>query len=80
MRAPILAALLLLVALTAAAQSGLPQRAPEPRTMREFWPVFLVLSLVWLGVVAFALRLSGPYGRIAEKLSRSREGMPRTGA
>ena len=74
MRARLPAALLLLVLVAgvAAAQStsGLPQRAPEPRTMREFWPVFLFLSLAWVGIVGAALRLGRPYGRIAQKLSR----------
>jgi hypothetical protein len=65
-------ALLVLGAAGVAAQTGLPQRAPEPRTMREFWPVFLFLTALWLAVVITALRVSRPYGKVAEKVERLR--------
>jgi hypothetical protein len=46
--------------------SGLPQQAPTPRTMREFWPVFVLLSLGWIGIVGYLLRCGAVFGRIAE--------------
>ena len=61
-----LAALLLRAAATAAgARGGIPQRAPEPRTMREFWPVFLGFAATWLAIVAYVLHAGSRIGRAA---------------
>jgi hypothetical protein len=45
--------------------SGLPRRAPEPPTMREFWPWFVGFALAWLSITAYVLTLGRPWRRIA---------------
>jgi CcmD family protein len=48
--------------------SGLPEQAPPPRTLHEFWPVFAVIALVWIGIVGYLLRSGAALGRIARRL------------
>lgn len=50
--------------------SGLPPRAPVPRTLREFWPVFVLLALAWIGIVGYLLRCGAAFGRIVEGVRR----------
>ena len=49
--------------------SGLPRRAPEPRTMAAYWPVFLVLSVTWIGFVGYMLLLGRRSSRLARSIS-----------
>ncbi|HEX8213556.1 MAG TPA: hypothetical protein VF584_25525 [Longimicrobium sp.] len=50
--------------------SGLPQQAPPPRTLREFWPVFALIVLVWIGIVGYLLRSGAALGRVARGIRR----------
>lgn len=58
----------------APAATGLPQRAPDPRTLHEFWPVFLAFSVSWAGIVAYLLTVGGAYGRTARTVQQLGEG------
>ena len=51
-----------------ATSSGLPRRPPDPRTLREYWPVFAALSLSWAGIVAYLISLGRPFGRAARAI------------
>ena len=53
-----------------AVTSGLPRRAPEPRTMKAQWPVFALLAVSWLGIVAYLLVIGRRSRRIAELVER----------
>lgn len=48
--------------------SGLPERLPPPRTMRDYWPVFALFSVVWLGIVGYVLTFNGRLKRMASRL------------
>lgn len=48
---------------------GLPEREPPPRTLRDQWPVFALLSLFWLAIVGYALTFKGKLQRLEEKLT-----------
>lgn len=50
--------------------SGLPQRAPVARTMSAFWPVFAAFTVVWLGILAYALSFGRRSAKLAEELRR----------
>ncbi|HEY0154953.1 MAG TPA: CcmD family protein [Longimicrobium sp.] len=50
--------------------SGLPQQAPPPRTLREFWHVFALISLVWIGIVGYLLRSGAALVRVAHRIRR----------
>ena len=50
---------------TGSVASGLPRRAPEPRTMRAQWPVFALLAVSWIGIVAYLLVIGRRSRRIA---------------
>ena len=50
--------------------SGLPRQAPPPRTLRAFWPVFALLGLGWIGMIAYLLRAGAVFGRIVEGVRR----------
>lgn len=54
----------------AAAIQGLPRRAPEPRTLHEFWMVFAALAAAWGGITFYILRFGAPLGRIADTMRR----------
>ena len=51
--------------------SGLPRRAPEPRTMKAQWPVFALLAVSWIGIVAYLLVIGRRSRRIAELVDRT---------
>ena len=51
--------------------SGLPRRAPEPRTMKAQWPVFALLAVSWVGIVAYLLVIGRRSRRIAELVERT---------
>jgi CcmD family protein len=55
---------------TAAVQqpSGLPQRAPDPRTLEEFWPIFAAFVLTWIAIVGYMLTFGRRVSRIADEL------------
>lgn len=48
---------------------GLPRRAPQPRTLHDFWPAFAVLAALWIAMVAFVVPMHGPLRRIADRIS-----------
>jgi CcmD family protein len=54
-----------------AVRSGLPRRAPEPRTMKAQWPVFALLAASWLGIVAYLLVIGRRSRRLAELVERT---------
>jgi CcmD family protein len=73
LRAATLALALVFVAGTAAAQAtGLPTRAPEPRTMEAYWPFFAAFALSWIGIAAYFLSLGRRSTRIARALFETR--------
>lgn len=50
--------------------SGLPMRAPPPRTLHAFWPFFAAFALTWLTITVYYLRLGGRLKKIADDLDR----------
>lgn len=48
--------------------TGLPQRAPEPRTLREFWPMFLALAVGWAFLIGYGVMLTRRHGRVASMI------------
>ena len=48
---------------------GLPERTPPPRTLRDQWPVFMVLSLFWLAIVGYVLTFNGRLRRLEAALA-----------
>lgn len=48
--------------------AGLPQRTPPPRTLAAYWPVFAGFTVVWIGIVAYYLSLSGRASRVSRGL------------
>jgi hypothetical protein len=49
--------------------SGLPARTPPPRTMKAYWPVFVVLAGSWIGIIGFLLASGRRAGRLAERVA-----------
>ena len=49
--------------------SGLPQRAPDPRTLRELWPVFAGFTVAWLGILAYVLSVGGRFSRLSREVA-----------
>lgn len=47
---------------------GLPRRAPQPRTLHDFWPAFAVLALLWSATVIYVLGFNRSLGRIAARM------------
>lgn len=60
-------------------ESGLPERVPPPRTMRDYWPVFALFSIVWLGIVGYVLTFNGKLKRMASQLGDVPGGGPGEG-
>lgn len=50
---------------------GLPRRAPQPRTLHEYWPAFAVLAALWVAMVVFVFPMRSPLRRIAERIAAS---------
>jgi CcmD family protein len=50
--------------------TGLPQRAPPPRTLRAFWPVFAGFAVTWVGIVIYTLTFSGRLRRVGDEIGR----------
>ena len=48
---------------------GLPERTPPPRTLRDQWPVFVVLSLFWLAIVGYVLTFNSRLRRLEAALA-----------
>jgi CcmD family protein len=48
--------------------SGLPVRPPDPRTLREFWPVFVGFAVTWVGLVGYLLTFGGRMKRVGEAM------------
>lgn len=61
-------------AVAEAQPQGLPRRAPEPRTLQEFWPVFAIFATVWLGIIVYVLRFGAPLRKITASMSRVENG------
>ncbi len=60
--------------------SGLPERAPAPRTLRAYWHLFIAFAVTWLLVFGYALTLGRRFGRLEEELRRARAGgLPNSG-
>lgn len=51
------------------AASGLPQRAPDPRTLGEFWPVFAGFVVTWIAIMAYMLSFNRRITRVGESLA-----------
>ena len=51
--------------------SGLPRRAPPPRTMKDQWPVFAMLAVSWIGIVVYLLVIGRRSRRLAELVERT---------
>lgn len=50
-----------------------PQRAPLPRTMSAYWPMFGFFALSWAGITVYLLRLGAKAGRIAQRVAEVEE-------
>lgn len=48
--------------------SGLPARAPDPRTLHEFWPVFVFFAASWIGITGYVLTFSRRMRKVADSL------------
>jgi CcmD family protein len=48
--------------------SGLPQRAPDPRTLEEYWPIFAAFVLTWIAIMGYFLTFGRRVSRIADEL------------
>ena len=57
--------------------SGLPARAPWPRTLVEFWPVFAGFAVSWLGIVAYTLTFGRRIRRVEAAIQQADTGAPR---
>jgi hypothetical protein len=53
---------------------GLPQRAPQPRTLHDFWPAFAGLAVLWVVMVAYVLGFGGSLRRIAAGMQSADRG------
>ncbi|MQA90827.1 MAG: hypothetical protein GEU90_11400 [Gemmatimonas sp.] len=53
--------------------TGLPQRAPDPRTLEAYWPVFAVFALTWIAIVGYWLTFGRRVLRIADELGEIAE-------
>jgi hypothetical protein len=52
-------------------RSGLSPRPADPRTLREFWPVFVGFVIAWLGIVGYLLvRVGRHHGAVARAAHR----------
>jgi len=47
---------------------GLPQRAAPPRTMAGQWPIFVMFSVTWIGLIGYFLAGIGRSRKLAERL------------
>lgn len=57
------------VAPTAAGSpGGLPPRPMAPRTMADFWPVFLFFALTWAGILGYLMAAGRRVRRLGERL------------
>ena len=59
--------------------SGLPERAPQARTMRAYWHVFIAFAVTWLLLFGYALSVGRRFGQLESELQRlasSRDGPP----
>lgn len=53
---------------------GMPRRPPEPRTLHEFWLVFVAFSAAWVGISIYILRFGAPLHRISESMRQIEKG------
>jgi CcmD family protein len=53
-----------------AVSSGLPERAPQARTMRAYWHVFIAFGVTWLLLFGYALTVGRRFGRLEEEVHR----------
>ena len=59
---------------------GLPERAPQARTMRAYWHVFIAFAATWLLLFGYALTVGRRFGQLESELQRlasSRDAPPR---
>jgi CcmD family protein len=52
--------------------TGLPQRPAQPRTMRDYWHVFIAFAITWLLLFGYALSLGRRFSRLEAEVRRLR--------
>jgi CcmD family protein len=50
--------------------SGLPQRAGPPRTLKAYWHVFIAFAIAWVLLFGYALSLGRRFARVERELQR----------
>jgi CcmD family protein len=50
--------------------SGLPQRAGPPRTLKAYWHVFIAFAIAWILLFGYALSLGRRFARVERELQR----------
>ena len=53
-----------------ASDSGLPQRAGPPRTLKAYWHVFIAFAIAWVLLFGYALSLGRRFARVERELQR----------
>ena len=49
---------------------GLPQRAAPPRTLRDYWHVFVAFALAWVLLFGYVVSLGRRFARVERDLQR----------
>jgi CcmD family protein len=49
---------------------GLPERAPQARTMRAYWHVFVAFAVTWLLLFGYALTVGRRFGHLEDEIRR----------
>jgi CcmD family protein len=57
-----------------ATPSGLPVRPPAPRTLRDYWHLFIAYAVVWVLIFGYVISLGRRFGRVEAELQRARGG------
>jgi CcmD family protein len=50
--------------------AGLPIRAPQARTLRAHWHVFIAFAVTWVLLFGYALSIGRRFGRLEEDVRR----------
>ena len=53
-----------------ATQPGLPARAPQARTLRAHWHVFIAFAVTWVLLFGYALSIGRRFARLEEEVRR----------
>jgi CcmD family protein len=59
-------------ALAQATPQGIPERPAFPRTLRDYWHLFIAYAVVWVLIFGYVISLGRRFGRMEEELERLR--------